>query len=77
MSLSFSIDREAGCPLVSRWVTQEQGCAHFEGVNCRLAQRIAQGLPEVTDTLPPCRVRQNCRWWLQEGKAACFRLSIG
>ncbi|NCS45084.1 MAG: nitrogen fixation protein, partial [Microcystis aeruginosa BS11-05] len=27
----------------------------------------------VTDILPPCRIRQNCRWWLQEGKAACLR----
>jgi hypothetical protein len=51
----------------------EQGCAHFDGANCRLAQRIVQGLPEVTETLPPCRIRQSCRWWLQEGKAACFR----
>jgi hypothetical protein len=51
----------------------EDKCAHFDGVNCRLAQRIVQGLPEVTDTLPPCRIRQSCRWWLQEGKAACFR----
>ncbi|MCA2699690.1 MAG: nitrogen fixation protein, partial [Microcystis sp. M179S2] len=34
---------------------------------------VAQGLAEVTDTLPPCRIRQNCRWWLQEGKAACLR----
>jgi hypothetical protein len=51
----------------------EKECVHFDGVNCRLAQRIVQGLPEVTDTLPPCRVRQSCRWWLQEGKAACFR----
>jgi hypothetical protein len=25
------------------------------------------------DILPPCRIRQNCRWWLQEGKAACLR----
>jgi len=42
----------------------EDKCAHFDGVNCRLAQRIVQGLPEVTDTLPPCRIRQSCRWWL-------------
>ena len=51
----------------------EQGCVHFDGANCRLAQRIVKGLSEVTETLPPCRIRQSCRWWLQEGKAACFR----
>lgn len=43
----------------------EKECVHFDGKDCRLARRVAQGLAEVTDTLPPCRIRQNCRWWLQ------------
>ncbi|MFM6629432.1 MAG: nitrogen fixation protein [Microcystis panniformis] len=51
----------------------EKECVHFDGQDCRLARRVAQGLAEVTDILPPCRIRQNCRWWLQEGKAACLR----
>lgn len=51
----------------------EQQCVHFDGTNCRLAQRVVEGLSEVTDTLPPCRIRQSCRWWLQEGKSACLR----
>lgn len=51
----------------------EKGCVHFDGADCRLAQRIVKGLSEVTDTLPSCRIRQSCRWWLQEGKAACLR----
>lgn len=49
------------------------GCLHFDGQNCKLAQRVAEQLPTVAETLPPCAIRQNCRWFLQEGKAACFR----
>lgn len=48
-------------------------CQHFDGSNCRLATKIVQLLPEVVAGLPPCRLRPNCRWWQQEGKAACMR----
>lgn len=48
-------------------------CQHFDGENCRLATKIVQLLPEVVAGLPPCRLRSNCRWWQQEGKAACMR----
>ncbi|NEP10920.1 MAG: nitrogen fixation protein [Symploca sp. SIO2C1] len=51
----------------------ENGCQHFNGHQCRLAQRIVEGLPTVVKGLPPCRIRQDCRWWQQEGKAACLR----
>jgi hypothetical protein len=48
-------------------------CAHYDGANCRLAQRTIALLPAVVETLPPCRIRAHCRWWLQEGRAACLR----
>ncbi|MDT7806276.1 MAG: hypothetical protein QOJ70_89 [Acidobacteriota bacterium] len=48
-------------------------CSHFDGRDCRLATRIVQILPAVTSTLPPCALRPECRWWQQEGKAACLR----
>jgi hypothetical protein len=48
-------------------------CRHFDGVNCRLASRTVQILPEAVDILPPCSIRPTCRWWQQEGKAACLR----
>jgi len=48
-------------------------CTHFDGTNCRLAQRIVEFLPPVIDGIPPCRIRPTCRWWRQEGKAACQR----
>ncbi len=52
---------------------QEHACCHFDGTDCRLATRLVQLMPAVVDALPPCRVRPDCRWFLQEGKAACAR----
>lgn len=48
-------------------------CQHFADGQCRLAQRVVRILPAVTDRLPPCRIRPDCRWWRQEGRAACLR----
>jgi hypothetical protein len=48
-------------------------CSHFDGRDCQLATRVVQILPAVTSELPTCRIRANCRWYLQEGKPACFR----
>ena len=48
-------------------------CQHFDGSDCRLATRIVQLLPPVVDGLPACHLRPDCRWWQQEGKAACLR----
>lgn len=51
----------------------ESGCQHFNGEDCRLAMRVVEKLPAVAEDLPPCSIRRNCRWWQQEGKAACRR----
>jgi hypothetical protein len=51
----------------------EKACRHFDGVNCRLATRIVQILPAVTASLPACLIRPTCRWYQQEGRAACLR----
>ncbi|MGI2904385.1 nitrogen fixation protein [Tolypothrix sp. VBCCA 56010] len=51
----------------------ESGCQHFDGKDCRLAMRIVEKLPAVVEELPPCSIRRDCRWWKQEGKAACMR----
>ncbi|MEN9518380.1 MAG: hypothetical protein RLZZ381_968 [Cyanobacteriota bacterium] len=48
-------------------------CQHFDGQNCRLAKRIVTQLSTVTEQLPPCAIRRDCRWFQQEGKAACMR----
>lgn len=50
-----------------------KACLHFDGQDCRLAKQIAEKLPAVAEELPPCSIRRDCRWWKQEGKAACMR----
>jgi hypothetical protein len=51
----------------------ESACVHFDGADCRLAARIVEHLPVAVDVLPWCGVRSRCRWWQQEGRAACLR----
>lgn len=51
----------------------EHNCPHFDGIDCRLATRIVTMLPAVVDDLPPCTIRRDCRWFSQEGAAACKR----
>lgn len=48
-------------------------CVHFAEGACRLASRVVEMLPAVTPDLPICRLRPACRWWRQEGRAACRR----
>ncbi len=52
---------------------EESKCMHFDGTRCQLAVRIAELLPEVVDALPACNIRPECRWFRQEGRAACLR----
>jgi hypothetical protein len=51
----------------------EHKCPHFDGADCRLATRVVQILPAVVNALPPCTIRKDCRWYSQEGGAACRR----
>jgi len=51
----------------------EHKCPHFNGTDCRLATRVVEMLPPVVDCLPPCIIRKDCRWFSQEGAAACYR----
>ena len=53
-----------------------KACQHFDGRDCRLATRIVQHLPTVVSDLPPCAIRDACRWWLQEGIEACLRCPL-
>ncbi|MEA2872869.1 MAG: hypothetical protein QOH67_2845 [Hyphomicrobiales bacterium] len=52
---------------------EEKRCIHFDGSLCQLAVRIVHMLPEVTGDLPACTIRADCRWFRQEGRAACRR----
>jgi hypothetical protein len=49
------------------------GCLHFAEGACSLAQRVVAVMPPVVAGLPACQIRRSCRWFHQEGKAACFR----
>lgn len=51
----------------------EHKCPHFDGADCQLATRVVQILPAIADALPPCIIRTECRWYSQEGGAACKR----
>jgi len=51
----------------------EHKCPHFDGADCRLATRVVQLIPAIVDALPPCLIRKQCRWYSQEGGAACKR----
>jgi hypothetical protein len=48
-------------------------CPHFDGSDCQLATRIVQIMPVAVETLPRCQIRSECRWFRQEGAAACRR----
>ncbi len=49
------------------------GCGHFDGHACTLATRVAQMLDPVVASPPRCAIRPTCRWFRQEGRAACLR----
>lgn len=51
----------------------EGGCKHFNGTACKLATRIVDMLDPAVSSLPRCLIRRSCRWFRQEGGAACLR----
>jgi hypothetical protein len=51
----------------------EHKCPHFDGADCQLATRVVELLSSAVDSLPPCVIRKECRWYFQEGEAACKR----
>jgi hypothetical protein len=52
---------------------EEQRCPHYDGTDCQLATRIVAMIPAAVESLPPCLIRKDCRWYSQEGEAACHR----
>lgn len=48
-------------------------CTHFDGKDCLLARRIVSLADASVERIPNCSIRSSCRWWMQEGKAACVR----
>ena len=54
----------------------EGGCQHFDGARCRLAHKVAETVPTNRERLPACRLRPSCRWWHEQGRAACLRCPL-
>jgi hypothetical protein len=52
---------------------EEHRCPHYDGTDCQLATRIVAMMPAAVESLPPCLIRKDCRWYSQEGEAACHR----
>jgi hypothetical protein len=48
-------------------------CAHFNGRHCELVRRVVDRMEAVVDVLPDCGIRPECRWFAEEGRAACLR----
>lgn len=71
----LSLTREADPRNIFRFAArcEKSKCVHFDGQDCQLATRIVQILPAAVEFLPPCNIRPECRWYQQEGKAACLR----
>jgi hypothetical protein len=51
-------------------------CQHYDGSRCGLIQQIVAEVPAVASRQPPCRLRPRCRWWHEEGIAACTRCPL-
>jgi hypothetical protein len=54
----------------------EAACGHWTGSACGLigitrGQARDAGLAVAETTLPRCAIRARCRWWRQDGRAAC------
>ncbi len=48
-------------------------CRQWTGSSCGVIERL-RALPDLGGSdadLPPCVIRPRCRWYLQEGAAAC------
>ena len=48
-------------------------CMNFEHGACGLAGRVARMLDPVVGALPRCAIRPSCRWFREQGPAACVR----
>jgi hypothetical protein len=50
-------------------------CDHYNEAQskCRLVEKTVRWVPVVSENLPVCSIRAECRWWQQEGREACLR----
>jgi hypothetical protein len=62
---------------VFRFAAPCQGnkCVHFDGRDCQLTNNLVQIVPASRGELRFCAIRDSCRWFFQQGSAACARCS--
>jgi len=51
-----------------------KGCANWSGHHCMvldIARQFTDLQPVASETLPACAIRPECRWFAQDGAAAC------
>lgn len=52
----------------------EKGCSQWKSGNCGVSGFVKEALPDHTaDSLPKCAIRENCRWFLQDGASICYK----
>jgi len=50
----------------------EGGCSHWRDEKCSLIGRVRAAAEQAAVAqLPVCAIRGECRWWKQDGRAAC------
>lgn len=73
------LDSVDGVPatLVYRFAAKCLGnnCVQYGSGHCRLGKQLSNALRTTTDKIPPCTIRSNCRWYNENGTAACLRCS--
>jgi hypothetical protein len=53
-----------------------EACQHYDGDRCSLVRQLVRDIAPVAESVPPCRLRPQCRWWHEEGPAACRRCPL-
>lgn len=50
----------------------QSGCGQWTGSSCGIIEQVvAAGVTPTEGRLPRCAIRPSCRWYAQEGAAAC------
>ena len=48
-------------------------CGHYADDRCTLVERTVELLPTTVARAPSCAIRRSCRWFGEQGLAACLR----
>jgi hypothetical protein len=49
------------------------GCLQYDNGTCSIGRRLVDVATPVVASLPRCVIRSDCRWWREQGVAACLR----